>query len=64
MKANVGNVDRAVRVIIGLALLSQMLTGAHAVWGWMAIIPLATAAIGFCPLYRLVGMSTCPSPQK
>jgi fatty acid desaturase len=63
MSKNVGGLDRALRIIVGLALIALalgFLPGfAPATWGWVGIIPLATALIGFCPLYRLVGMNTC-----
>lgn len=62
MKANVGTVDRVLRVIVGLALLS-MLAWAPEPWKWVGligIVPLGTALVRFCPLYALLGMSTCP----
>lgn len=62
MEANVGGVDRIVRVVAGLALLSLLflLTGNARWWGLIGVIPLATSAFRFCPLYRLVGLNTCP----
>ncbi|MFO1072731.1 MAG: DUF2892 domain-containing protein [Geminicoccaceae bacterium] len=59
MTANVGTVDRALRVVVGLVLLALALFGGH-LWGWIGLVPLATAAMGFCPAYRLLGLSTCP----
>jgi Protein of unknown function (DUF2892) len=62
MKANVGSADKVVRVLIGLALLS-LLVLMEGPWKWLGlagIVPLATAALGYCPLYSLLGMSTCP----
>jgi len=67
MEANVGSVDRGVRVvIIGLALLSLLfvLHGDARWWGLIGVVPLATAAFRFCPLYRLVGPSTCPLRRR
>lgn len=61
MKANVGNIDRILRVVVGLALIAMALTGTIGVWGWIGVVPLATAAMGFCPLYTVLGMSTCPT---
>lgn len=55
---NVGNIDRALRVIVGLGLLSLVFVGPQTLWGLVGIVPLATAAIGFCPAYRLLGIST------
>ena len=55
---NMGNIDRALRVIVGLGLLSLVFVGPQTLWGLVGIVPLATAAIGFCPAYRLLGIST------
>ena len=60
MKANVGGIDRILRVVLGLVLITLAATGVIGVWGWIGIVPLATAAIGFCPLYPLLGFSSCP----
>lgn len=62
MKKNVGTVDRIVRVIIGLALLSLLflLKGNVRFVGLIGLIPLLTAAISYCPLYSLFGLRTCP----
>lgn len=59
-KTNVGTIDRIARVLIGLALLALTLTGTIGVWGWIGVVPLLTAAIGNCPLYSVLGLSTCP----
>jgi len=66
MEANVGGLDRGVRVAIGLALLSLLFVlNGDARWlGLIGIVPLITAAFRFCPLYRLVGLSTCPLAEK
>jgi hypothetical protein len=62
MTTNVGTIDRVLRIIIGLALLWYALlapaTGYNWV-GWIGIIPLATALIGNCPLYSIIGVNTC-----
>lgn len=60
MKANVGGIDRVLRIVLGLALIALTLTGAIGAWGWIGLVPLATAAMGFCPLYTVLGFSTCP----
>ncbi len=60
MKANVGAIDRILRVVLGLVLIALTLTGTIGVWGWIGVVPLATAAFGFCPLYTVLGFSTCP----
>lgn len=58
MKKNMGNVDRSIRVVIGIVLLALGVMY-HAWWGAIGLIPLATAAIGFCPLYTVLGLKTC-----
>ena len=60
MQANVGMVDRVVRAVIGVALIGASLSGAIGAWGWIGLVPLATALVGFCPAYRLLGLSSCP----
>lgn len=60
MKTNVGGIDRILRTVIGLALIALTLTGTIGVWGWIGVVPLLTAAFGFCPLYTVLGFSSCP----
>jgi hypothetical protein len=59
-KSNVGGIDRALRIVIGIALIVMTLVGVIGVWGWIGVVPLLTAALGSCPLYSVLGMSTCP----
>lgn len=63
MKANVGGIDRILRIVVGLALVLWALglvPGlAPNVWGWIGVVPLLTAVVGFCPAYTILGMSTC-----
>ena len=61
MGKNVGGIDRAIRIIIGLGLIALVFVGPHTPWGWIGIIPLATALMGWCPLYSLIGVKTCPA---
>ncbi len=66
MITNVGSIDRIVRVIIGVALLWFAIFGPVTGYnwiGWIGIVPLATALFGVCPLYSLVGISTCPAKR-
>ncbi len=58
---NVGTVDKAVRIVIGLVLIALVFVGPQTPWGWIGVILVATGLIGFCPLYRLVGINTCPT---
>ncbi len=61
---NEGTLDRVVRIALGVALLSLTVVGPKSLLGLAGVVPLATGLIGFCPLYRLVGLSTCPLAQK
>ncbi len=63
---NMGNVDRIIRVIIGLGLLSLLLfvPGNLKYLGLIGLIPLITAAVGICPLYMIFGIKTCKSCNK
>jgi len=56
---NVGSIDKILRVVVGLALIAIVFVGPQTPWGWIGVIPLLTAAIGFCPLYKLIGVNTC-----
>jgi hypothetical protein len=63
MKTNEGGLDRTLRVVAGLALIALTLSGSIGVWGWVGLVPLATGAIGWCPLYTLFGWNSCPTSQ-
>ncbi len=60
MKKNEGTIDRALRVIVGVALISIVFVGPQTVWGWVGVVPLLTGLFGICPLYSLLGINTCP----
>jgi len=60
MKLNVGNVDRVLRIVVGLVLLSLTVLGPQSPWGLLGIVPLLTGVFRFCPAYAVLGMSTCP----
>ncbi len=59
MKTNEGTIDRALRVIAGLALVGLAATGTIGAWGWIGIVPIATGLIGWCPAYTMLGINTC-----
>lgn len=59
MKPNVGGIDRIVRIVLGLVLIGLTVTGTIGVWGWLGVVPLATGALGWCPPYAILGLSTC-----
>jgi hypothetical protein len=58
---NEGTLDRTIRVIAGLSILSLTLVGPRSLWGLVGLVPLATGILGFCPLYALLGIRTCPA---
>ncbi len=58
-RCNVGMIDRGVRAVLGLLLLSLVFIGPQSLWGLVGLIPLGTAAVGFCPMYRPFGLSSC-----
>ena len=63
---NVGGIDRIIRIIAGLFLISlvfvgDQIIGQNVVWGWVGIVPLATGIFKFCPAYKLIGFKTCSS---
>ncbi len=59
MNVNMGTIDRALRVIVGLVLISLVFVGPQTPWGWIGVVPLLTAAIGWCPAYLPFGFKTC-----
>lgn len=66
MTRNVGSIDRIVRIVIGLGLLWYALyatpTGYNWI-GWIGVVPIITALIGNCPLYSILGVTTCPAKR-
>ena len=63
MKPNVGLVDRGLRIIAGLLLIGAAVgiygPAYTSAWGWIGIVPLLTAFVGWCPAYTLLGTNTC-----
>ena len=60
MSRNEGKLDRTLRVILGLILLSLVFVGPQTLWGLVGLVPLATGLFGSCPIYSIFGISTCP----
>ena len=58
MPKNLASWDRAARVVIGLALIALVFVGPKTAWGWVGLIPLVSAVVGFCPAYKLFGINT------
>jgi hypothetical protein len=59
--SNVGGIDRVLRILVGLALISLVFIGPKVVWGWVGLVPLLTGIFKFCPAYKLIGVNTCPT---
>ena len=59
MAKNVHKVERAARVVAGVAILSLVFVGPQTPWGWLGLGPLVTGVLGWCPLYALPGIRTC-----
>ena len=58
MKPNIGKVERIVRVVVGIGVLSLAFVGPRAAWAYLGILPLVTGLVGWCPPYALLGIST------
>lgn len=67
MMANVGGIDKILRIVVGVALIAFALFAPVTIswkWiGWVGVVPLLTGLVGFCPLYTLLGMNTCPAKK-
>jgi hypothetical protein len=59
MKPNVGGIDRILRFVVGIVLVALAATGTIGAWGYIGIVPIVTAALGWCPAYLPFGISTC-----
>jgi DUF2892 family protein len=69
MTANVGMIDRVIRIVVGILLIAFALrlgfpeTGWNWI-GWIGVIPILTAIFGYCPAYTIIGLSTCSLTRK
>ncbi|MCV2876079.1 DUF2892 domain-containing protein [Rhodobacteraceae bacterium XHP0102] len=61
MTRNAGTIDRALRVILGVALIAIVFVGPQTAWGWLGLVPLVTGLVGNCPVYSILGFKTCKS---
>lgn len=59
-KENVGTIDRVLRIVLGLGLLSIVFVGPQTPFGYLGLVPLLTGTFKTCPLYSIFGFSTCP----
>ena len=60
MNANVGGIDKILRIVAGLVLIGLAIIGIGAPWTWIGVVPLATGLMGWCPAYSIFGVNTCP----
>lgn len=58
MTRNIGSLDRMIRLVVGVVLLALVFVGPQTPWGYLGLIPIVTALVGFCPLYAVLGMTT------
>lgn len=63
-EVNVGSIERAIRIVLGLALLALVFVGPQSLWGLVGVIPLFTGIAGYCPLYALADFSTVGKPHR
>jgi Protein of unknown function (DUF2892) len=61
---NASTVDRAVRVAVGLAILSLTMIGPRSLYGLFGGVPLVTGLLGYCPVYEVAGIRTCQPPGE
>ena len=61
---NENTFDRATRVIVGIALIALVFVGPRTPWGWLGVVPMATGLVGSCPIYTILGLSTCPTHDR
>ncbi len=64
MKKNIGSLDRILRIVVGVGLLSLTVVGPKTLFGLIGIVPILTASFSFCPFYPILGISTCPLEKK
>jgi len=60
LSKNEGSLDRGLRIVVGITLLALAATGQLGVWAYVGVVPLVTGLLGWCPLYTLLGIHTCP----
>jgi hypothetical protein len=56
---NIGNLDRVLRIVVGLLLIALVFVGPKSAWGWIGLVPLLTGLARRCPAYSLIGVNTC-----
>lgn len=64
MKLNLGTLDRWLRIVLGLFILSLGFWGPQTPWAWLGLVPFVTGLFGHCPLYTILGISSCPRDKS
>lgn len=64
IERNEGTIDRILRIVVGLAVISLVFVGPQTAWGWLGLVPLITGLVGWCPAYSLLGIRTCKMSAK
>jgi hypothetical protein len=64
LSSNVHPFDRGFRIVLGLGLLALVVVGPQTMWGYLGIVPLVTGLAGSCPLYSILGISTCSTAPR
>ncbi|MBL8413436.1 MAG: DUF2892 domain-containing protein [Propionivibrio sp.] len=64
MKANVGGIDKILRIAVGIVLIAMAYMNVVGVWGYIGVVPLLTGLIGWCPIYPMLGISSCPMKKS
>jgi hypothetical protein len=64
MSKNIDTLDRALRIVMGIVLIALVFVGPQTPWGWVGLVPLITALLGWCPAYRLLVLRNCPASRK
>jgi hypothetical protein len=64
MTKNIGMVERIIRVVVGIGILSLAFVGPKSPWAYLGILPLLSGAVGWCPPYALLGISTARAPSR
>lgn len=63
MEKNIGSIDKAIRIVVGLVLIALVFVGPQTAIGWIGVPVILIALFGWCPLYKIIGFSSCKKCQ-